>query len=229
MAGPLSRAGRSGSSRTVTPHSARLKTVRVASLMDLASSSKRLAPDRSSEPLRSAGLYRANTARPTCLSWELFSRVPRLRQPSIASTPGAGVAACSFGRPLPRGRHVPLSWFCTTSAVYSALEARVYCNPMPDEVRRVSRLPSSARPEPPERGACRAKVRGPLPATLFTPFEDTHAEPAKTGFPFCAVGRELRLSSVPRHRGRCRLAVFTTTGLYSDRGAGVARSPLPVA
>lgn len=179
--GPVGRAALASGAFRVFPNSdstfRAIKTVRVASLMDLASSSKRLAPDRSSEPLRSAGLYRANTARPTCLSWELFSRVPRFRQPSTASTPGTDVAVCSFGRPLPQGRHVPLSWFCTTSAVYSALEARVYCNPMPDEVRRVSRLPSSARPEPPERGACRAKVRGPLPATLFTPFEDTHAEP----------------------------------------------------
>jgi len=34
---------------------------------------------------------------------------------------------------------VPPTWFLTTSTVFSALQARVYCNPMPDEVRHVSR------------------------------------------------------------------------------------------
>src|SRR5687768_13795899 len=75
--------------------------------MDLASSSKRLAPDRSSEPLRSAGLFRANTAStdlplvgivlsgaslPTTLD-RVNSRSERCRSP-LRPTPATG-STCS--------------------------------------------------------------------------------------------------------------------------------------
>jgi hypothetical protein len=206
-----------------------VETVRVASLMDLASSSKRLAPDRSSEPLRSAGLLRANTAStdlplvgivlsgaspPTTLD-RVHSRSRRCRL-LLRSTPATG-STCSA-----------LVVFHHLSGLLRARGSGVL---QPDAGRGSSCFTVAVlRPtEPPERGAGRAKVRGPLPATLFTPFEDTHADRRFASFPAGADPRELRLSSVPRHRGRCRLAVFTTPGLYSDRGAGVARSPLPAA
>jgi len=46
----------------------------------------------------------------------------------------------SFGPPLPSDRLVPPSWFRTTSTVYSAPRARVYCTSKPDRVRCVSRI-----------------------------------------------------------------------------------------
>jgi hypothetical protein len=161
----------------VTPRSARLKPYGWRpswTWRHLRIASRRPGRRSLSAPLGSSGRTRH---RPTCLSWELFSRVPRLRQPSTASTPGADVAACSFGRPLPQGRRVPLSWFFTTSAVYSALEARVYCNPMPDEVRRVSRWPSSGRPNLPKealaerRSGDRSPRRCSHPSKTPTPID----------------------------------------------------------
>lgn len=232
--GPVGRAALASGAFRVFPNSdstfRAVETVRVASLLDFASSSKRLAPDRSSEPLRSAGLFRANTAsdrpasRGNCSLGCLASDNPRSRPlPEPTLPPAPSVAPChgidvfrsrGFSPPqrfTPRSRLGCIATRCRTRFVAfhgDRPPADLY---LPKEV------------------VGRAKVRGPLPATLFTPFEDTHADHRFAGLPAGADPRELRLSSVPRHRGRCRLAVFTTSGLYSDRGAGVARSPLPVA
>jgi hypothetical protein len=70
---------------------------------------------------------------------------PLLRHARLRPLP-AGVAT-AIGKPGPTGSLVPSSWFRTTSTAFSAEEFRACCIPVPEGVRRVSRLspPLAAR------------------------------------------------------------------------------------
>jgi hypothetical protein len=149
---------------------------------------------------RRPSLRHANVPSPTCLSWE-FVFAPLRRHAFVASTP-AGVAA-SFGLSGPPSRHVPPSWFLTTSTVSSATEVAGLLHPAADHgVRRVSRIRG-------RRTASRETVgREALPATRFIPLEESPSSAA-----------------VPCHHGRCLPAVTRPT---TDRRSGPPKwTPTP--
>jgi len=92
------------------------------------------------------------------LSWDSLTRVPHRRQILCASTPEQHCCRSS-ARPLPNGRHVPPSWFLTTSTVCSTLRPAGLLHPAAS--RGSSRFKYRSNPQP------KLKIAGPntLPAT----------------------------------------------------------------
>lgn len=107
-----------------------------------------------------------------------------------------------------RAGRVPPSRFLTSSAVCSVHGSRMYCNPVPDEVRVVSTPRGSPAPSrhPPKRTPCLHRdPRVDSPHAVHTP------------------RRTLSSAAVPRHRGRCPRAVARPPDHRSPvRGRGVS-------
>jgi len=125
------------------------------------------------------------TGNPVCLSWDSSSCVPRRRHTVCTSTPRHCCQRRSAQSP-PGDRVAVRLWFLTTSTVYSAQRPWVCCTPKPTGVHCVS--PSAPHPKSTEvdlGGSVQS-----LHTMRFTPSEE---------FPSPAA--------VPRHRGRCPLAV----------------------
>jgi hypothetical protein len=72
------------------------------------------------------------------------------------------------GLPEPSGKHVPPSWFCTTSTVCHAREVRACCIPLPTLRFAAFR----AFPAPPSAEAD-GSATSAVPATRFTPLEES--------------------------------------------------------
>jgi hypothetical protein len=72
------------------------------------------------------------------------------------------------GLPEPSGKHVPPSWFCTTSTVCHAREVRACCIPLP--TLRFAAFRAFPAPPPAEAGDSATSA---VPATRFTPLEES--------------------------------------------------------
>jgi len=104
-----------------------------------------------------------------------------------------------FGPSLPSDRHVPTSWFHTTSPVYSAHQVSSLLHLETGK----SSLRFQVLPPPSASRSQRLMGDGPLfPHARFTPFEE---------FPSPVA--------VPHHCGRCLLAVLSHRDRFKHRSA----------
>jgi len=79
-----------------------------------------------------------------------------------------------FGESLPHDPHVPSSWFCATSTVYSARQGSGLLHPdaRTGSLRFGSQPPSTCFVPSRSQSQCTRKGSALLPATRFTPFEE---------------------------------------------------------
>jgi len=99
--------------------------------------------------------------RPTSHRWRAACP-PLHRRSGLESTPAKGLATSASARWMPSTLRVPLSWFCTTSAVSSSLPASGLLHP--DANPGVHRVSGSLR--------LPFRVASPSPRCRFVPFED---------------------------------------------------------
>jgi len=112
-----------------------------------------------------------------------------------------------FGLSLPSDRHVPTSWFHTTSPVYSAHQVSSLLHPETGK----SSLRFQVLPPPSVSRSQRLMGDGPLfPLARFTPFEE---------FPSPVA--------VPHHCGRCLLAVMSLANRSEHRNVRPDRVRVP--